>query len=706
MPAGADVGNGDRFPLSRAVAAPALDARLPDAAWASAVPATGFIDLATKAPATQRTTARVLYDDHAVYVAFDVEQTAAITAAQSTDDVGFGTDDFVGFGLDVAGNGERVYYFFVTPRGTKYEQASESARYRPVWSAAAAPTARGWRAVMRIPYDAFRLPGNGVQRWKFNFIRNIGATAEHDTWAFSSLMSYQPLPNWPDLVREWRFWPSATGVSLIGAVAQPKPRAEIYGLESTGTDRDRFTLPTGGIVQRAPRTAGIDVALPIDPSVGLVGAFSPDFSNVEVDQQTIAPQQFQRNLTEYRPFFAQGAPFVSPKGESVEFNLPTDTLFYSPAIGPFDRGLKLVGNKQSNAFGLLEVRGSDPITGQIFDDIAYGFRHRRPDNTLAYWFDGVDANHGPAQDRTWEVGAYGRSLASGWVYAFDHAEDTGSAVAVPSRAQRSEFLLDLQKPGMEAAVGWLDIGPEYAPLDGFTNLADIRGPNASLDLTRSFARGPVKQSELFFNVDRWLDRQGNVHDEDADVFLTLRFRTKLALYSNVQTGTLRTYNGNYYSGEPSGYLGGVAEPFKTSDIGLGYGEGTPSSIRVDEQVGPFGTFFLNQLTTTVIHNVGRAGLEFDYGGTVERAAGAAIDGQTLRRFTLSLPLGLSGAFSVQYRDISGRGGNAIPGKNLAASFRHRFANGSELFVNYGTPNATMSLDRLIVKYLIRINGGV
>lgn len=649
-------------------------------AWASAVPAAGFIDLATKAPARQRTTARVLYDDNAVYVAFEGEQSGSLTAAQTTDDVGFATDDFVGFGIDVAGNGERVYFFFVTPRGTKYEQASESARYRPIWSAAAAPTARGWNAVMRIPYSALRLRGNGAQRWKLNFIRNIGANAEHDTWAFSSLMAYQPLPNWPDLVREWRYWPSATGVSLSGAVPRPQPRAEFYGLESTGSDRDRYTLPNGTLVERAPRTAGIDIALPIDPSVGLVGAFSPDFSNVEVDQQTIAPQQFQRNLTEYRPFFAQGAPFVSPKGEAVEFNLPTDTLFYSPAIGPFDRGLKLVGNKGTNAFGLLEVRGSDAVTGQPFDDVAYGFRHRRPNNTLAYWFDGVMANHGLGNDRTWEVGAYGRSLASGLVYAFDHAEETGAAVTIPSHAQRDEAFVDLQKPGMEVAVGWLDIGPQYAPLDGFTNIADVRGPNAFADLTHSFARGPVKQTELFLNADRWLDRQGNVHDEDADAFLTVRFRSPFAFYSNVQTGTLRTYGGNYYSGEPNGYLDGIALPYKTASVGTGYGEGTPSSIRIDEQAGPFGTFFLNQLTTTVIHTVGRAGLEFDYGGTVERADGAAIDGQTLRRLTLSLPLGVSGAFSVQYRDISGRGGNAIPGKNVAASFRHRFANGSELFV--------------------------
>jgi hypothetical protein len=34
--------------------------------------------------------------------------------------------------------------------------------------------------------------------------------------------------------------------------------------------------------------------------------FGLDFSNVEVDEQSIAPQEFLRVLTEYRPFFAEG----------------------------------------------------------------------------------------------------------------------------------------------------------------------------------------------------------------------------------------------------------------------------------------------------------------------------------------------------------------------------------------------------------------
>ena len=68
----------------------------------------------------------------------------------------------------------------------------------------------------------------------------------------------------------------------------------------------------------------------------------------------------------------------------------------------------------------------------------------------------------------------------------------------------------------------------FAPIDGFTNIADIRGPDAYFDLSRTFEAGPSRTSILFWNADRWLDR-GNVHAIDA--FLNIRFakRSKLAL---------------------------------------------------------------------------------------------------------------------------------------------------------------------------------
>jgi hypothetical protein len=682
----------------------ALDPGLADPRWSQGALTGPLVDLGTKAPAAVATAVSLWYDDRALYVGVKAQQKTPLVATQATDDVGYGTDDFVGVLLDVTGNGTRTYMFAVTPRGTRYAFAAESSRYKPEWSAAATTTPDGWNAVMRIPYRALKLAADGPQRWRINVVRNLAATAEHETLSYSSLMSYQAIPGWPNLSYDWRWWPTARGMTLTGAVPRPKPRAELYALESTGTDRDAFTVPSGATVHRAPRTTGADVTIPLDATTSFVGAFSPDFSNVEVDQQTIAPQQFRRAFTEYRPFFAQGAPYVNPALEGYEFNLPNEVLFYSPAIGPFDRGLKLVGTKGNESFGALEVRGSDPRTGASFDDVAFGYRHRRPDNTFAWWADGVNAAHANGTDRSWEIGAFGRSLASGLVYSAMHAQETGTFVGRPGDAQKNAGFVDIQKPGMEAALVWIDVGPSYAPVDGFTNIADIRGPELSLSLTRTMKRGPVKNADVYLYADRWLDRQGNVHASDADAYVTLRLRSKLAVYLNDQLGSLRTYEGDYFSGGPHGYRDQQLLPFKTWSAGLGYGEGTPNSLRTDYQSGPFGTFALRQTTTTFTRALGSASLSVDYAGTRERAYAGPSDGQWLRRVSLAVPLGRDANASLAYRDVSGRGGFATPGRNLAGSLHRRFANGNELFLNYGTPAASSTLDRWIVKYLIRLGG--
>jgi hypothetical protein len=704
--AAAALGPVDRIVVRRAASPLPLDPALTDARWADAVFDGPLVDLGNRSTAAVRTRVAVYYDDRAIYVGVRAQQTTPIVATQQADEVGFGTDDFVALELDAIGNGERLYLFVVTPRGTRYSFARESARYKPDWRAAATATPDGWNAVLQIPYRALKLAGNGTQRWRINIVRNVAATAQHQTLAYTPLMTDGVIPSWPSYTYDWRFWPTVSGVSLDGAVARPRPRAELYGLESAGSNHDAIVTPSGETVQRAPRNAGVDVAVPLDATTSFVGAFSPDFSNVEVDQQTIAPQQFQRALTEYRPFFAQGAPYVNAALQGYQPNLPTELLFYSPKIAAFDRGFKVAGSEGTTSFGALEVSGTDPQTGAPFDDFAFGVHQRRTTNTFAWWVDGAVAADGAGVDRSWEAGAYGRSLASGLVYSAMHAQETGSFTEHPGDAQKNAGWIDLQRPGMEALLGWLQTGPEFDPVAGFTNIADVRGPDFSLDLTRASKTGPFKNGELYLNFDRWLDSQGNVHSSDADAYLTLRTRSRFAFYANDQLGSLRTYEGDPYSGAPYGYRDQALLPYKTWDVGIGYGEGTPNSIRTDWQQGPFGTFFLQQRSTTLSRTLGRVSLSIDYDGSNERSAVGSSDGQWLRRYAVALPLGPEANATLAYRDVSGRGGFALPGRNLAGSLHRRFANGNELFVNYGTPAADRTLDRWIVKYLMRVGGAL
>ncbi len=81
-----------------------LDPGLADPAWEAGKVPNGdgpWENVTTRAPATLATTAYLLYDDKNLYVGFKAEQSGVpIVATQTTNDVGFGIDDFVGIGLD------------------------------------------------------------------------------------------------------------------------------------------------------------------------------------------------------------------------------------------------------------------------------------------------------------------------------------------------------------------------------------------------------------------------------------------------------------------------------------------------------------------------------------------------------------------------------------------------------------------------------
>jgi len=155
------------------------------------------------------------------------------------------------------------------------------------------------------------------------------------------------------------------------------------------------------------------------------------------------------------------------------------------------------------------------------------------------------------------------------------------------------------------------------------------------------------------------------------------------------------------------YSGGVTRSYAFHSVNLGWKEGTPAPLNASYTWGPFADMFLQQVSLSGARAIGtrwNVGAEVD--GTRERPTfGGASNGQWLRRVTVSENLGPSTNFSVSLRGISGTGGFAQPGVNLAGSFHHRFKNDSELFFNYGTPAAPTTLQRVVLKYVLRTGGG-
>jgi hypothetical protein len=695
---------------------------LADPAWASGKVPLGngpWENVTTRSPARLATTAYLLYDDKNLYVGFQADQTGVpIVATQTTNDVGFGTDDFVGIGVDTSGAGSQVYYFETTARGIKYEQAVENTRFRPRWSAAGRIVDGSWSAVMIIPLDVLRVPRGGQQSWRFQFVRGIAARGEHLSWVWDPIMQDAPSGIWPVFSPDPRFWPAGKLDLAASAAARPNPRADIYGLASLGEDRNLFQQANGTFLPMNVRWIGGDLSYPLTPTIRFVGTLNPDFSNVEIDQQTIVPQEFQRQLVEYRPFFSQGAAYINADS-SVRAPVGTDTqapylVFYSPSVGPFDNGAKVEGTFDDNAFGALTFHGYDETTNNTFTDQAYGFQHALPGGVFTYWSDGVFANHSIAGwDDTIEDGFEARNLQNGMIYFGDYSFEDGSWVP-QGHADLAEFFVDRHKGNSEVNCGYLDVSPNYNPIDGYTANSDIRGPQCFADYAGA-ARG-IKNYTLFVTGDRFLDDSGAVHQADFQYFVTAVFDNQLSLDgAGEAVGELRSYSipagpgctgpilfTSSFTGYPC-YLDGVTQPYNLYQIPVGYRDGTPTPIDVAYDWGPFGDNYVHLFTIVTSRPLWRGlslGLEYD--GTYERAfSDGVLDSQWLRRISLGYSISSESTLSFELRDINGYGGFATQiGNNLAVGFHERFPAGNELYVNFGSPAAGATLNRLIVKFIL------
>ena len=706
LPAGAATNAAGAYPAVRAAAPPPLDATLADPVWKTALVATDLTSLTTHAPSRVQTRFSLLYDDTNLYVGIVAEQRGfQITATQTANNVGFGVDDYAGIGIDPTGNGQQVYFFETTPLGTRYQQATESTRYAPPWQATAARTATGWNAMLVIPLSVVR--GSSLRQWRFDFIRHIATANENLSWAYDAQMNdgggNGGFPNSGDV----RFWPRLTDITLARSAAKRKPALELYGLASGGSDRRQFAQANGGFLPVDVRHTGIDLTYPITGTISLVGALAPDFSNVEIDQQTIAPQEFRRSLAEFRPFFSQGANFFAPiSGASV--NSPGNLDFYSPNIGSFTRGLKSEGTFGNQSFGVLETRGAG------FDDDVLSYQHSLPNRSFGYQATGVFTHHvsgndtfdqRAGNDATIDLSIGGRDDKTGFVYSGSYGAERGSFIPQPALARKTEDFLDVHKPNYEVFAGYKDLGPGWNPVDGFTAIQDIRGPIAFVNMQGSLApNGPFKRVDLFAFGDRYLDRSGAVHQADSGVYLDVTTKNLIRINVGPTVGVLRTYNGSLV-GYPT-YTGGVNQYFNNTGIGFGYRDGTPTPVDASYSYGVFSNLFLQQVSLSTSRAIGTrytVGLEYD--GTLEKLTSGTADGQSLRRVSFGETIGKDTNLSLSLRDISGRGGFASPGINLAGSFHRRFKNDSELFLNYGTPAANSTLQRFVLKYVLRFGGG-
>ncbi len=446
------------------VKAPSMDGVIDDT-WSKAAQEPVLFDF-TYQHDGEPTTVYIAQDPTGLDVAFTATQQQAVTENSETNGAGVTSDDNVQVAFWPQGAGGFVYTFMANARGARYQQSSENSSYTPDWIAVAKRTATGYTVTMHIPFDIIR--SGGSTSWGVQFERVIQATNSSQVWEH-----VQGQRNSEDRA----YAGTLTGIAGHGAAgkARPKPRLQIYGLG------EKTTPANGGNTSRI----GADFSLPVTSTSSLLGSFHPDYSNVEVDQQTIAPNAFARYYSEVRPFFTQVS---SQYNNSFSCN-NCPTLLYTPAIPTFREGYAYEGTQ-------------GPLSFAAFDALGYGrsdsaevltFNQQNTAQQDSVSLQRVAVDVGGFHDVTSSIfTGYESQKTKNFIY-FNGAIDRGSFVTDPSLADYIEYGVGHVDKNTVYGISYQKLGAQFLPLDGFVSQPDVAGIQVFLKKTIYFGSNATLQ---------------------------------------------------------------------------------------------------------------------------------------------------------------------------------------------------------------------
>jgi hypothetical protein len=314
-------------------AAPRVDGRLDDPAWAIAPAYSGFVQREPHEgrPSVERTEFRVVYTDEALYVgvrAYD-SHPDAIVGQLTRRDQNSPSDEII-VTIDSYRDRRTAFDFWVNPVGVKVDlyrsnDTDEDQSWDAVWDVATTRDEGGWTAEYRIPFSQLRFPRAEQLTFGFNVCRQVLRLNELACW--------MPLPR------------SASGiVSLFG---------DLEGLEGIRPPRRLEILPYS--VGRTARTvaeegnpfrtgeeygarAGTDVKVGIGSNLTLDATVNPDFGQVEADPAVLNLTAFETYFSERRPFFTEGVNIFRFPLSLGDGDGANEQLFYSRRVGRAPQG--------------------------------------------------------------------------------------------------------------------------------------------------------------------------------------------------------------------------------------------------------------------------------------------------------------------------------------------------------------------------------
>ncbi len=654
-------------------ASPSLDGTI-DASWSNAAKITLDYDFTFRRPASDATTVYLEQDPSGLDIAVDAEQSEPITATQHTNNTGAASDDNLTIVLWPQGVAGFGYTFTANPNGARNQTSSENSAYAPQWTAVAKRTAHGYTLTMRIPFGIVRSGGSHV--WKAQFERTIVASGALDLWTLDANQANAADPAFAGTL-------AGIDVSTTHAAARSQPRLQLYGLGELAP------ASIGGSTSRL----GADLALPFTPTSSFLATVHPDYSNVEVDQQTIAPTEFARQFFEVRPFFTQAASNFN--GHFGCTNCPT--TLYTPAIPSFRDGYAVEGTQGRFSYGAFDALG---YGGRSDDAEVASYGYSDPKSDWQFTEQRVGVNAPGLRDVT-------NTIATGYLDNRAHlglwyngGVDNGSAVTDPSLGGYSDYALFYKNPFTTLIADKQHVGAQFLPADGFVLNPDIDGWTYFATTTKSFSsKAPVRSVVISLEHDRFKNHFGRLDQADDNLGVTVNTRNLLAISGS--TGS------SYLLVPGSGLL-----PFTQNTLSLGYKTATATPTNVAYQFGRFSKGELQAvLASTTIPVARRVNLTLEDDRTTytpDDAAGGVFTNQWLERASLDFQFTRDASFDLGARRIIGISAptgiappSTIPldASNLTAAFHYLTAR-NEFYLVYGDPNSLATTPALFLKWIL------
>lgn len=632
-------------------------------------------------PASEPVKAAIATDGKALFVRFDVTQREPIAAAAHTNDVGQGNDDAVWIDLWPAGTTGYFYQFQATPNGTHYQSSSENTSYAPTWDSHGVTTASGYSVTMKIPLDVMR--GAAPDKpWKAQFVRYVHATGELQLWSYDSTQT-QP----DDVTRAG----SMTMPLLTTASARPKPRVALYALAEAASKT------IGGSTSRV----GADLSVPVGPTASFYATLHPDFSNVELDQQTIAPSVSARFYNEVRPFFTQGASFYN------QFNCQTCfgqlQELYTPAIPTPREGYAVEGKQGPLSFATFDSIGDGR------SDIASALGFTSTDQHWGAQVQRVSANLPALVDDVTTAGVSYNDLKQTQLYA-TYGDDSGTNALIANQAQRYEAGGSWSNQTFGLFGGIRKIGEYYDPADGFVWHPGIAGYSLfSAKIWDFSGSSKLESAGIGAFVDRYQGPSQGIAQSDNNLFVDVLTKSAwdLQVFSGSDywrfddTGILTpvtqnsgfqiTYHSGLQTNNPNNFPnhGASATPTILSFSTGRYGDG-----RLDTWV---------RSTTAAIGT--RSTLTLTLDDTAQYFVKREANVQWFESASYAYALGVDSSLAVGLRRVIGSppdpngGGNCIGTCSNVSVAYHLRRGRAEYYLAYGDPNALTTTPQAIFKII-------